>query len=186
MKPALMFAALAAISSVSLADDCVLSQKTQVRATGVIESVRDIKTTVMDMRDRSRKCTVEFSARVNGSWNRGFGEYSWRDDRPDGVGCAVALDNGKSRLLELVGSQAVSDHKSLRCGEERSSIRVAVGQPIRENSWTPHPSRLGSFWYQGSECRWFIETDTMGRDLYQWQGIVCQVRPGEWVVVDKF
>lgn len=179
--------ALLLVPTLAEAGECILAERSQVRAVGRIDRVRDVKTTIMRLRDQTNRCTVELQAEINGVWTPGFGEYTWRNDMPDAVACNNALEKAKSTLIELTGNQRITSEKHLSCGEGQESIRITrVGQTLKENEWTPHPKHLGSFWYQGAECRWFVETDVVGRDLHQWQGIVCLVRKGEWVVVDKF
>jgi hypothetical protein len=185
MKKLAYFLLLAPLSA--SAAECLLAERSQVQAVGRVDQIQDLKVTVIALRDQSRRCTVNFRAKINGVWSPGFGEYTWRTDMPDEIACNNALERAKTNLIELTGNQRITSEKHLQCDEGSDPIKtIRVGQTVAENSWTPHPKKVGSFWYQGAECRWFVETDVMGRDLYQWQGIVCRVRQGEWVVVDKF
>lgn len=178
---------LALLPTIVLANDCVLAQKSRAHATGRIDKIRDVKTTIIVARDQTRRCTVDFQAEVDGVWSSGFGEYTWRSDMPDSVACNNALERGKSSLIELTGNQRFISEQHLTCREESGTPRVIeIGRTLKENEWTPHPRRTNTFWYKGTECQWFIETDQLGRDLYQWEGVVCRVRKGEWVVIDKF
>jgi len=177
----------ALVPALTWANDCTLEQRSLIRSVGRIDQVRNVRGTVVSLRDRTRKCTMQFQGLVNGVWSSGFGEYTWSTDMPDEVACNNAFERGKAALIELTGNQRITDERYLNCLEgSASAMTLRVGDTLRENAWTPHPQRIGSFWYQGAECRWFIETSLSGRDLYQWQGIVCQIRAGEWVVVDKF
>ncbi len=57
---------------------------------------------------------------------------------------------------------------------------------LDEGTWRPHPERPQIFWYQGTACSWFVETNIAGNDMRQWEGIVCRADDNKWVVVDKF
>ena len=65
---------------------------------------------------------------------------------------------------------------------------VAIGDVVQLSAVRPHPTNTKPFGYKGAECRYFIETDvgTVATDLYTWQGVICNVRQGEWQVVDKW
>ena len=65
---------------------------------------------------------------------------------------------------------------------------VRIGDIVQISELAPHPQKPDFFTYRGAQCRWFVETDVnlVARDLFQWQGIACNVRKGEWQVIDKF
>lgn len=75
-----------------------------------------------------------------------------------------------------------------RCIEEPGqTVRtVRIGDLVRESWVTKHPIIKDYFGYRGNRCRWFLESDSAQKDLVQYQGIICEVQPNAWRVVDKF
>ncbi len=75
-----------------------------------------------------------------------------------------------------------------RCIEEPGqTVRsFRVGDLVRDTWVTQHPVIKDYFGYRGNKCRWFVESSTAQRDLVQYQGIICEVQPNAWRVIDKF
>lgn len=75
-----------------------------------------------------------------------------------------------------------------RCVEEPGqTVRtIQVGDLIRETWADKHPVIKDYFGYRGNKCRWFLESAAAQRDLVQYQGIICEVQPNAWRVIDKF
>ena len=64
--------------------------------------------------------------------------------------------------------------------------RVEPGDLVRIGELRAHPEKPDPFWYQNTTCWWFTEPDVINRDLVMYQGIICEVKPTVWVVIDKF
>ena len=64
--------------------------------------------------------------------------------------------------------------------------KVEVGQTGDVGQFRPHPNFPGRFKYNGAQCKWFLVPEFVGKDIHPTQGIICQTRPGSWVVVEKF
>lgn len=75
-----------------------------------------------------------------------------------------------------------------RCVEEPGQTvrQVRIGDLVRASWVRPHPVVKQDFAYRGNRCRWFLESGTAQRDLVQYQGIICEVQPNAWRVIDKF
>lgn len=91
------------------------------------------------------------------------------------------------RTIEQNGTLVRSTQKE-RCVEDsQKEIRpVRIGDVIRINQVNPHPVIRNDFVYQRTRCRWFAELNAAQRDLVQFQGIICEVQPNVWRVIDKF
>ena len=87
-----------------------------------------------------------------------------------------------------VGGQTVLAEQSNTCIEEPpvEIKKVKIGDLVRLEHIQQHPVIRQPFIYRETQCRWFIEPGTSGRDLVTYQGIVCQVHPTVWRVIDKF
>lgn len=82
----------------------------------------------------------------------------------------------------------VSSTAKETCVDESSVVikQLRIGDVIREMQAQPHPVIKQDFMYRGNQCRWFVEAGTAQRDLVQYQGIICQIQPNVWRVIDKF
>ena len=75
-----------------------------------------------------------------------------------------------------------------RCVEEPGQTvhTVQIGDLVRETWVTVHPIIKDYFGYRNNRCRWFVESNMAQKDLVQYQGIICEVQPNAWRVIDKF
>ncbi len=89
----------------------------------------------------------------------------------------------------MVGN-TVSARMSEECVEESAiQVRTAnIGDFVRPTEVANHPVVRQEFVYKGSTCRWYYEPGVVSgsRDITTVQGIICQVRPAVWRIVDKF
>lgn len=74
---------------------------------------------------------------------------------------------------------------------EQSAIRVRsvqIGDVVRDTEVGVHPVITQNFMYKANTCRWFFEPGVSRNngDLVAGQGIICQVQPLVWRVIDKF
>ncbi len=91
------------------------------------------------------------------------------------------------RVIEQNGTLVRSIHRERCIEDSRREIRpVQIGSIIRSNQVSSHPVIRNDFYYQGTRCRWFAELNAAQRDLVQFQGIMCEVQPNVWRIVDKF
>lgn len=163
-------------------------------------SVKDIKTKITRIADVKRyvtplnaeqfKCTVAFRAEINHVWHNGEGvSIGANSDSIDQI-CIQAMDSGRSYLLSRVTDGKITSESEMICTDRpgQNIKTVKVGDIVNISELAPHPEKPNFFDYKGAKCRWFVESDVnlQTRDVFQWQGIVCQVRKGDWQVVDKF
>ena len=75
-----------------------------------------------------------------------------------------------------------------RCVEEpgQTVYTVQIGDLVRETWVIEHPIIKDYFGHRGNKCRWFLESNMAQKDLVQYQGIICEVQPNAWRVIDKF
>ena len=168
--------------------ECTLTQSNVTRAVGTINQVRNITSDVLEYRDGVRQCTVQFEGEMNGTWYHGYGTYRWQNDMPDNVACGNAFEIAKTQLIQSVSENKIEANTELWCDENNDpALKVLKpGQVLEYGQWTPHPIHTNTFWYQGTSCKWFVETNLSGNDMRQWEGIVCETGDKRWVVVDKF
>lgn len=155
-----------------------------------VTRVADIKKYVTPMDKDHFKCTVSFRAEINNTWQTGEGQsMGTNGDSIDQI-CSQALDSGRSYLISKISNGKVLSENEMICTDrpELTVKTVRIGDIVQISELAPHPEKPKFFSYKGSQCRWFVESDfdSNTRDLFQWQGIVCNVRKGEWQVIDKF
>ena len=182
----LMIAALPAVASA----ECYMRSATVKESKYTVTRIADIKRYVTPVNAEQFKCTVAFRAEVNHVWQTGEGQsIGANGDSIDQV-CSQALDSGRSYLLSKVSNGKMLSEQEMICTDRPDpEVRsVRVGDIVQISELAPHPQKPGFFAYKGAQCRWFVESDfdPLRRDLFQWQGVVCNVRKGEWQVVDKF
>lgn len=176
--------------STSAVAECYIRSATVKDSKSNITRIADIKRYVTPVDSEHFKCTVSFRAEINHVWQTGEGQsVGANGDSIDAI-CSQALDSGRSYLLGKVSNGKVLQEQEMICSDRPSpEIKsVQIGDIVQISELAPHPQKSEFFMYRGAQCRWFVETDVnlIVRDLFQWQGIVCNVRKGEWQVIDKF
>ncbi len=136
-----------------------------------------------------RKCVVDFRVRIGSEWHSAFGEYTWSGDRPSSEACAIAVDRAEADVRQRVGRGRAISERILVC-KDRPELITLLATPSGTmgdiSQFRPHPEHREKFYHNGTVCRWFVETNFVSRDVRTFQGIICQVSPSKWVVVDKF
>ncbi|CAB4129853.1 hypothetical protein UFOVP116_146 [uncultured Caudovirales phage] len=172
--------------------ECYLRSTTQANSQANVERISDIRkwvTPYVNDVETGKQCSVTFKAQILGRWFAGIGNHSWVDENTtDEVGCAVALELGKQALVNNNAATKLHSQQTLVCSDEPSLKErpVLEGDIIKESMVKPHPNKPYPFAYNGAVCKWFTEMDITPSGMYQWQGIICEIRPGEWRVVNKF
>lgn len=185
--------AVALALATSAQAECYLQTETQSTAQGTIDQVTDVKPVVVKKLNGEKTCTVTFVAHINGKLyqGRGYREYE-ETTTTDGNACGAALEDGKAEIIRQFSKAEINANSTLLCSDDPAknpnpaAKHLEVGQVVNDEDVPYHPTR-GRFNYRGSECRYYINTEVNGKDLYQWQGVMCQVNNGQnWVILDKY
>jgi len=177
-----------AMASAAAYADCVLQDKTVSQSSAVISERTQLTATVVPD-PAGKRCLVTFRARVGAAWYTANGEYSWPGDTPRDSACAVAVKRAEDSVRDQVSSSRVISEKILVCRDDPTldTIRQTNPGTVGELSqFRPHPDYPRSFWYNGTRCRWFLDSGYTGKTVRTWQGIICEIHDSKWVVVDKF
>jgi hypothetical protein len=178
---------LVCVSTVASAE-CYMRSSTTAQAKVDIQRVVDIRNMVSPTVS-GKRCSATFRVQISGQWFDGFGAHEWNDDTDDATACKVAVELGKQEIISANFKRQIVSNQEMVCSDEPAIVEraVQVGDLIRESQVMPHPDKPKPFSYiNGTQCKWYIETDVKGNDMYQWEGVICQVRPGTWKVLDKF
>lgn len=190
MKFRLIIAALTMIGwSNALAQECVYQSRTVANNNVEISERSKIVRDVIDTGNGNRKCLVNFSVRINQEWEMASGEWEWSGDAPHQQACAKAVQIAENAVVERVSERSVSKEQILICNDDERYTNlknISVGTVGSIEQFRPHPEYENAFYYQGAECRWFLDSTFMGKDIQKYEGIICETKPDKWVVVDKF
>ena len=191
MKHTLLFIAILA-TGCEVKAECYMQSDSMGRTAGRLEQVADVKRYVVSYIDNQKKCIVSFRAFTKNQWWHGSGENVFKTSISEDQACNVALEVGKNQLAAQIYGQTVVSEGHLICSDlpKVTTRKVTkIGDVIQISEVQPHPNKKEPFGYKNTECRFFIETDVGSqgtRDLYTWQGVICNVRHGDWQVIDKW
>ena len=177
------------IPGAAMAQQCVLQDKTVTRNAVVIAERSPIRAEVVPAVGGGKKCLVNFRARIGADWHTAFGEHEWAGDTPREDACAVAVQRAESQVRDRVGRSQVVTEKTLICNEnpDLNALRSLNPGTIAElHQFRPHPEYTREFWYNGTRCRFILDTVYGAVGLRTLQGVICHLQDTKWVVVDKF
>lgn len=189
LKYATLIATLGFTATAAMAQQCVLQNNNVTRSSAVIEERSAIKAEVVPSLNGGRRCLVNFRARIRSEWHTAFGEFEWSGDRPREEACAIALRRADESVKERVAASQITSEKVLICRDnpDLDTLRqVNPGTVAKLSQFRPHPDRPNRFWHNGTQCRYFVDSQFTGTDIRTWQGIICQIQQDDWVVIDKF
>jgi len=170
--------------------DCLLTEKIIAKETGVVAEIRNIEAEVTPFGKGQQKCSVRLEGLAKGKWHFARGEFIWDGDHAPAKACGAAIELAKKNLLTGLNSSTITNESVVICKEMPEKDRPLLNPPIgtilddlkrlRINS--QHPT----FYHKGEECKWYLETAWNGKDIKQFNGIVCRYGPAKWIIVDKF
>lgn len=136
-----------------------------------------------------RRCTVSFRARINSEWHTAVGFYDWPGNTADDQACAVAQVRAEVSVKTQVAPVGVRDESTMVCTDRpdiQTKRQTQVGTQGQLHQFRPHPDYTREFWHNGTQCRWFLDTEWRQNDVQTRQGVICKLDNTNWVVVDKF
>jgi hypothetical protein len=191
MRRLVLVSALISLNVLAQGQDCLMSERIVSREAGVISEVRNIQSNLTPWKNGSQKCTVTLEGKVNGQWAQGTGEFIWNEDASPKAACSGAVELAKKNLLNSLKSSTISNESVVVCKEQSPRNAPLINPPIgtiidNPNRLRKHPDFPKPFVHNGEECRWYLETGFNGKDIKQFNGVVCKMAPMKWVIVDKF
>lgn len=176
-------------SLVLAGEQCVIQERTVSQSQVKILERSAVRYDVVPTTNSNKKCIVDFRVRIGSSWHTAFGEYAWPGDSPENEACAIAVSRAEDLVRQRVGKSNTASERTLVCKDrsELNSLRdTRIGTVGDVSQFRPHPEYAERFWHNQAQCKWFIESTFTGRDMRAFQGVICEVQPSKWVVVDKF
>lgn len=168
--------------------ECVLQDRTVTQHQVRIEERDQIRRDVIPYFNHQKKCIVSFRARVGKEWHSAHGEHAWSGDQPATLACAQAMSQAEHAVIDRIGQAKTVSERALICRDDTKPVltQTQSGTLGRLSQFRPHPEYTGGFYHNGTQCRWFVETNFVSQNVRTFQGIICQVQADQWVVVDKF
>ena len=195
IKQSVLIVSLAtAISTVwaADADPCVMRHSlTTSKSTGQITTKKNLQADVINLPNGQRSCLVKFDAQVNGVWHTAFGEHEGNGDMPSDKICQIAEANATKNLYKTIGPTQIESKQILECNEgpEDKIRNTEIGTTLLPSQITLEKTHPAPFWYQGSRCFWFQDSEWTDKKVNSFNGIACEIgktTPKKLIVVDKF
>lgn len=184
-----LFLMMSVASANAIAGECVYQSRTVTQNNVEIDEHSEIVREVIDTARGNRKCIVNFSVRINQDWYMTSAEWEWSGNRPHQQACAKAVELAKKQVVERVSDQNITNEQVLICNDDeryQDLTNTSVGTVGSIEQFRSHPEYKKRFYYNGAECKWFVDPAFTGTDIQKYEGVICESRPNQWVVVDKF
>ena len=185
-----LIAISAIITTGALAQECVMRERTTSKEVGQLYETRNITAEVVPWGKGQHKCVVNLEGLTDGKWYPGRGEFIWDGDHSHAKACGAAVELAKKNLLTGLNSSIITSESVVICKEpeekDRPLLNPKVGTIIDNVNRLRLNTKVPKFYHKGEECRWYLETGWNGRDILQFNGIVCRYGPAKWIIVDKF
>lgn len=173
-----------------IAQECRLQERITSKEIGTISEIRNINAQVVPYGKGQQKCIVELDGMSQGKWYPARGEFVWDGDYSPSKACSAATELAKKNLLSGLFSSTISNETVIICKEptekDRPLINPKVGTILESIERLRINSAYKPFYHKGEECRWYLETGWNGKDINQFNGIVCRYGVDRWIIVDKF
>jgi hypothetical protein len=136
-----------------------------------------------------KQCHVRYRVRVGQDWHDAVGQANWRSDQTVEQACGQAMVNADRLVIENIGRTQIVQNTVMICDDDdrfRQLTSIKSGTVARLEQFRLNPNYPGEFVYNGSRCRWILDTVMHRTDIHTMQGIICQLSGNNWAVVDKF
>ena len=178
------------ISGIASAQECKMTETIRSKESIVVEMIRDVKAEIYPHGNKQLRCNVHLEGWADGNWHMTSGDFIWSGNYSREQACKAAVELAKKNLQNALKSSTIESESKIVCEEpwprEQPILNPKVGTILDSiKGFRMHPQHLKPFYHNGEECRWYLETGWNGKDITQFNGIVCKYGP-KWIVVDKF
>lgn len=179
---------LALVISVNSFAECQLVETSVSKGQLAIQERGTITRDIVPTLTNQQACQVRFRVRIDNQWHDAIGSTVWASNITLKEACGQAVSDAESKLIERLGRQQVVQHRTMICSDDSkfgANGPVPVGQVGDIGQFRPNPTYPKEFVYNGTLCRYFLET-VYDQTVRTKQGIICRIENSKWVVVDKF
>jgi len=170
-------------------ENCYLQDRTVTKSQAVIAERSRIAREIVPGFGGDKTCVVNYRARIGNEWHMAQGRVTWDGQASEGRACARAITEADNELLQRIGTTQAVNEKVLVCNDRPGMATInspKVGHVGDVSQFRPHPEKTERFYHSGTQCKWFVESAFAQNRMRQYQGIICETQPSQWVVVDKF
>lgn len=170
-------------------ENCYLQDRTVTKSQAVIAERSRISREIVPGFGGDKTCVVNYRARIGNEWHMAQGRVTWDGLAPEGRACARAIAEADNELLQRIGNTQAVNEKILVCNDRTNTGTIGrpeIGTVGDVSRFRPHPEKTERFYHNGTQCKWFVESAFAQNRVRQYQGIICETQPAQWVVVDKF
>ena len=175
--------------SISIAQECRVHNQSVTNSRVTINERTYPRRDVITDPDGKKYCQVMFRARVGNSWYNAHGSAEWMASSTIEQVCGQAAINAEQDLITSIGNTRISQNTVLICDDDdrfRQLQYFEVGTIGDLEQFRLHPNYPGEFAYNGTRCRWILDTVYQNGDVKTLQGIICNLNSNKWAIVDKF
>jgi len=173
--------------STTASAECIMQEKSVNTFNGSVDAIDNIKRDIVPS-GNELKCTVRFRAKVNNEWHTAVGEHSYTYGSQQG--CGVAMQKAEQDLLSRLANNHIQSQQIMVCHDDDSQMNLHqtdIGTVGNLSQYRLHPNYPESFGYNGTECRWFLDSEFVEKDILTYEGIICKIgNSNQWSVIDKF
>lgn len=179
-----------ALSANTYAQECKMKETIRSKEHIVVEMIRNVKAEITPYKNKQLMCSVHLEGWADGKWHMSSGDFIWNGNYSREQACSAAVELAKKNLQNALKSSTIENESVIVCEEpwprEQPILNPKVGTILDSiKGFRIHPQHPKPFYYKGEECRWYLETGWNGKDITQFNGVVCRYGP-KWIVVDKF
>jgi hypothetical protein len=138
---------------------------------------------------RGYQCVLRYRLNVDLDWQtvEGIGV-----GKTEAQACATALDLKQAAVLSDAPTKVSADRQMVCSDFPDIRVRpVRIGEVIWESETDVHtiPEERPYFVYKSTQCRLFVERNSVDRNFFTYQGVICRLnatKNSKWQVVDKY
>ena len=184
-----VFAMVFTHASIANDNNCVMrysvnSESVSISQRGPIESAM----VIVDPKKNIKKCVVSFRSKVNNTWHIARGESVWDGNSKFEHACDQAVKNAEKDLVETIAPATIRTQSTMVCSDAPNlqEKAVTIGATGSYSQFRRHPEKTGVFWYNGTHCKWTVNTKFDASNLRTHEAIICQTSSDVWTVIDVF
>jgi hypothetical protein len=187
-KPQLLIL-LGILNSGTLFAECLISEQLKASTTNqiTIEATQNYQSAVIPKENGMKSCFVSYEVKYKEVWYPVYGEHQWDGHIPVNTICDIARQHALNSFISSHAEKVISLDQELTCKEGRTKLLLSeIGQSVDITKATMDAMHPKPFYYMGTTCYWINDVEWRKQKLNSFNGIACQIKEHEWILVDKF
>ena len=152
-----------------------------------IEATQNYQSAVIPKENGMKSCFVSYEVKHQDVWYPVYGEHQWDGHIPVNTICDIARLHALNSFISSHAKKIISLDQELTCQEDQSKLYfIEIGQEVDITKVTIDSMHSKPFYYMGTTCYWINDVEWRQQKLNAFNGIACQIKEHEWILVDKF